>query len=309
MGQMLSKKKFKKLLFSLTLFIVTEKNFAAPCCGSGFTIPSIITSDDKAQVALSYSYSQIYADVFANGDWRRREEKDVTETYKIEGAHIFKDRYQFGISAPYQKRTREGAQEDRSSGLGDVSLQLGYEYLPDWDYNPYRPKGITYLSLILPTGKSIYESDDGSGIDARGRGFWGIGGGTVLTKSWGNWDANFNFEAHYSFPKKVSTDTTQGTVNPSYGGSTAIGSGYNWESIRLGALINWFYEAPTDVTGTTPSEGTLKRYATGTLLASYLLKSNESIVLSYSDQTLFGSPLNTSLSKSITLFIQKRWQR
>jgi hypothetical protein len=309
MGLMLLKRKFKKLLFSVACLSLSNQIIAAPCCGSGFTIPSIITSDDKAQLATSYTYSRIHADVFTNGDWRRREEKDVTEIYKIEGAHIFKDLYQFGISVPYQKRTREGAQADSSAGLGDISLQLGYEYLPDWDYNPYRPKGIGYLSLILPTGKSIYESDDGSGIDARGRGFWGLGGGTVLTKSWGSWDANFNFEAHYSFPKEVSNDTTIGTVKPSYGGSSALGTGYNWESIRFGGLINWFYEAPTDVTGTTPSEGTLKRYASGSLLLSYLFKSNESIVLSYSDQTLFGSPLNTSLSKSITLFFQKRWQR
>ena len=285
--------------------MVIGKSFGAPCCGSGFTIPSIITSDDKAQMALTYTYSRIHADVFTNGDWRRREEKDITETYKIEGAHVFKDLYQFGISVPYQQRTREGAQADSSAGLGDISLQLGYEYLPDWDYNPYRPKGIGYLSLILPTGKSIYESEDGSGIDARGRGFWGLGAGTVLTKSWEHWDANFNIEGHYSFPKEVSNDTTKGTVKPSYGGSMAVGTGYNWESIRLGGLINWFYEAPIDVTGTTPSEGTLKRYASGSLLASYLFKTNESIVLSYSDQTLFGSPLNSSLSKSITLFFQK----
>ncbi len=282
---------------------------AAPCCGAGFAIPSIITSDDKAQVAVSYSYSKIHADVFTNGDWRRRQEKDVTETYKLEGAHIFNDRYQFGVSAPYQKRTREGAQADSSAGLGDVSLQLGYEYLPDWDYNPYRPKGIGYLSLIVPTGRSIYESKDGSGIDARGRGFWGLGAGTVLTKSWGPWDANFNFEGHYSLPKKVSNDTTKGTVKPSYGGSTSLGGGHNWKSWRMGALINWFYEAETDVTGTTASEGQLKRYAAGSVLLSYLFQSNESLVLSYTDQTIFGSPFNTSLSKSITLFFQKRWQR
>lgn len=306
---MLLKRKFKKLLFSAAFLFFSGKISAAPCCGSGFTIPSIITSDDKAQLATSYTYSRIKADVFANGDWRHREEKDVTEILKIEAAHIFKDLYQFGVSIPFQKRTREGAQADSSAGLADISLQLGYEYLPDWDYNPYRPKAIGYLSLILPTGKSIYESADGSGIDARGRGFWGIGTGTVLTKNWGSWDASYNLEMHHSFSKKVSNETTEGTVKPSYGGSTSIGIGHNWENTRLGGLINWFYEAPTDVTGSTPSEGTLKRYASGSLILSYLFTSNESIVLSYSDQTLFGSPLNSSLSESVTIFFQKRWQR
>lgn len=309
MAKMLSKKKSRILLFSFLFIFVSQKSWGAPCCGAGFTIPSIITSDDKAQLAASYNYARIHADVFTNGDWRRRQEKDVTETYKLEGAHIFNDRYQVGVSVPYQKRVREGAQADSSAGFGDISFQLGYEYLPDWDYNPFRPKGIGYLSLITPTGRSIYESEDGSGIDARGRGFWGLGLGTVLVKKWGAWDANSNFEAHYSFPKEVNNSTTRGKVIPSYGGSAAVGGGYNWNKFRLGGLLNWFYEGPTDVTGTTPSEGTLKRYAVGSVLGSYLIQENQSLIVSYSDQTLFGSPLNTSLSKSVTIFFQQRWAR
>jgi hypothetical protein len=306
---MLWKRKSRKLLFSFVLFSLIEKSRGAPCCGSGFTIPSIITSDDKAQLSLNYTYSFIHADVLSNGDWRLREEKDLTEIFKIEGAHIFKDRFQWGISAPYQKRTREGVQSGTSEGLGDTSLQLGYEYLPDWDYNPLRPKGIGYLSLIVPTGKSIFESSDGSGLDARGRGFWALGTGTILTKTWGPWDANFNLEAHYSFPKKVSHNKTSGTVEPGLGGSSSLGGGYNWTSIRLGALMNGFYESPTDVTGSTPSEGDIKRYVSSSLILSYLLKPTESVVLSYNDQTLFGSPINTSLSKSVTIFYQKRFPR
>lgn len=310
MGTKLLKKLFRKLLFSfLFLFFISQNSFSAPCCGAGFTIPSIITSDDKAQLSFSYSRAKIHADVFTNGDWKRRQEDDITDIYKIEGAHIFKDRWQSGISIPYQNRERTGAQENSSMGLGDISLQLGYEVLPDWSYNPYRPKGIAYLSVITPTGRSIYESKDGSGIDARGRGFWGLGLGTVFTKKWGPWDANTNIEAHYSFPKTIHNETTQGTVRPGFGGSAAVGAGLNWNKLRLGGLINWFYESPTHVNGTTASRGELKRFATGTLLLSYLFAENQTIIISYSDQTLFGSPYNTSLSKSFTLFYQKRWER
>lgn len=306
---MSSTKRYSRLLFSLVLVGAPGTLLAAPCCGAGFAIPSIITSDDRAQIATSYNFSRVHADVFTDGAWRRRRERDATETLKLEGAHIFRDRFQIGASVPYQRRSREGAQDEQSAGLGDIALQLGYEYLPDWDYNPLRPKGIGYLSLTLPTGRSIYESKDGTGIDARGRGFWGIGAGTVLTKSWGPWDANFNLEAHSFFSKRVSNSVTQGTVRPGFGGSTSLGAGHNWKNFRLGGLVNWFYEAATDVTGTTPSEGAPKRFAAGSLLVSYLLPENQSLVLSYTDQTVFGSPFNTTLSKSITLFFQTRWQR
>ncbi len=114
---------------------------------------------------------------------------------------------------------------------------------------------------------------------------------------------------HYSLPKDIHKKIKSGTVYPSYGGSFALGGGLNFSDLRLGGLINWSYEGPTDVSGTTSSNGELKRFATGSILISYMLPENQSVIGSYSDQTIFGSPYNTSLSKTITLFYQKRWER
>lgn len=307
------KNKFKKFLSKICSVLIlasfVSKAYSASCCGAGFTIPSIITSDDKAQLSGIYTYSKVHADVLPNGDWRRRTEDDHSQIYKIEGAHIIEDRWQAGLSVAFQQRQRGGAMADKSSGLGDITAQLGYEYLPDWNYNPYRPKGIGYLSLIAPTGRSINESKDGSGIDARGRGFWGFGLGTILTKNWRKWDANTNLEVHQSFQKTVHNERVDGTLKPGRGGSFAIGTGYNFKSIRMGGLINWVYEDPVDVVGNPSSQGQLQRYTNGSLILSYLFKNNSTAAISYTDQTLFGSPSNTALSKSITFFYQKRWQR
>lgn len=299
------RKLFRKLLFSSIL--LSQQAIAAPCCGAGFTVPSIITSEDKAQLALSFNHAKIHADVSPDGEWRERKSSDVSRTFKIEGAHVFADRFQAGLSVPYILRERDGDAGGEAQGLGDLAGQVGYEFLPEWDYNPYRPKGISYLSIIAPTGRSLYESSDG--LDARGRGFWGLGSGIVLTKAWGPWDANALVEWHYFFPKNVNNQTYDGEVRPGHGGSFAMGGGYNWEKLRIGALINWQYEAPTDVKGSNSSEGAVKRLATGSMLISYLLPNNQSLILSYADQTIFGSPTNSSLSKSLTVFYQKRWAR
>lgn len=310
---MLSKNRFKKSHFKQYVFTVSiifaKDVFSASCCGAGFTIPSIITSDDKAQLSGVYTYSKVHADVLTNGDWRRRTEDDHSQIYKLEGAHIIEDRWQAGLSLSFQQRQRGGAMADKSSGLGDVTAQFGYEYLPDWNYNPYRPKGIGYLSLIAPTGRSINESKNGSGIDARGRGFWGFGIGTVLTKNWRKWDANANLEMHHSFNKKINNDQVDGTLKPGQGGSCAVGSGYNFKSLRLGALINWVYEDPIDVEGTPDSQGSPTRYTNASVILSYLFQNNSTAAISYTDQTLMASPSNAALSKSITFFYQKRWSR
>ena len=299
----------RKLLFSfLILLSVPSIVMAAACCGGGFAIPSIITGDDKAQMTSSYSYSQIDTDVFANGVWQKRTVADATQIYKVEAAHIFADRYQAGFSLPIQTRSKEGSQGGQSSGLGDVSAQLGYEYLPDWNYNPWRPHGIGFVSLTLPTGKSIYESDN-NGLDSRGRGFFALGVGTALTKTWTKWDVSASLELHKAFEKVISNSQFFGTIVPGYGNSVSVGAGYSIGDLRLGSGLGWFNEDAINVEGANPSEGSVQRYASGTLSASYLFKDNWAGTFSYSDQTLFGEPTNASLSKSVQLSMQKRWAR
>ncbi len=309
MDQTLLIKLFKKLQFSLLFFFLPQQVLGAACCGGGLSLPSIITTDDKAQLALTYSVSHIHADVFSNGVWQKRVGQDKTQTLKLDFSHIFLDRWQAGTSIPVQIKNKDGIAGGQSSGFGDVSTILGYEYLPDWDYNPWRPKGIGFLSLTLPTGKSIYESNNANSLESRGRGFWALGIGTVLTKSWLAWDVSSTFEIHRSLKKSVHNSQIDGTIRPGWGGSFSIGPGYNINDLRLGAQLSWNYEDPIGVTGTNSSQGSLQRYATGSLSLSYLLPKEWSATLIYSDQTLFGHPLNTTLSKTVSFLFIKRWQR
>lgn len=299
-------RKLQYSFFILFYFPIVVK--AAACCGGGFAIPALITGDDKAQLTSSYSYAKIDTDVFANGVWQKRSSDDISQIYKIEAAHIFADRFQAGFSVPIQTRSKAGEQGGESSGLGDVAGQLGYEYLPDWNYNPWRPHGVGFVTLTLPTGKSIYESDE-NGLDSRGRGFFALGLGTVLTKTWTKWDVNSTIEVHKAFEKVVSNSQTFGNIMPGYGSSLSVGTGYSLDDLRLGASVGWFSEEAINVDGNNPSAGSEQRYANGSLSASYLFKQNWAGTFSFSDQTLFGDPTNASLAKSVQLSIQKRWSR
>lgn len=302
-----------KLIFSffaLTFFYQLPYAFAASCCGGGFAIPSLITGDDKAQVTTSFSQAQVDTDVFSSGVWQKRSTEDITQTYKLDYAHIFADRFQYGFSLPIESRQNHVAGSDnKESGLGDVSLQLGYEYLPDWDYNPWRPKGVGFISLVIPTAPSIYEVTNE--VESRGRGFYSLGAGTVLTKTWLNWDANANFEAHHSFTKVVNDpQTVVGNIVPGNGASFGFGGGYSFGDTRVGSSVTWTFEDPINVeSASTPSSGAPEKYATGTLSLSQMFNQDWAASLSLSDQTLFGDPSNAVLSKSVALSLQKRWQR
>lgn len=296
--------KHLSLIVSSFLLLVPGSVFASACCGGAFSIPAIITGDDAGQFSTSFSQSKVEADVTASGVWRKREASDVSQIFKLDGAHIIDDRFQAGFSLPVQTRTRDGAAGGTSSGLGDIAVQGAYEYLPDWDYNPIRPKGVGFLTLTLPTGKSLEESLlEDNGLSARGRGYWAVGAGTVLTKNYQAWDFNGTFEVHRSFARTVNDMT----FTPGYGGSASLGAGWNTAVWRFGGAVAWNAEDAVQVSGYEGAAGS--RYATGTLVASYLFPGAWTGIVSYSDQTIFGSPSNTPLAKSAMILLQKRWAR
>lgn len=299
-----------RLLFlsfvSLYLFFLANEILAAACCGGGLSVPSVIAGDHKAQFSIGYSYTDVVVDnVDTRGLWRKWEASQTVESFRLETAHLISDRWQWGGSLPLIRRRQL---DESYEGVGDVSLSLGYEYLPDWDYNPLRPKGLSFIQLTLPTGKARAESELG-GLDSRGNGFWALGVGSLLSKNWGRWDVFTQFEVHHSFKKSVDHSQINGELDPGFGGSWGLGGGYNRRDFRVGTSITWMYEDPIDLEGESGYKGSAERYATGTLSLSYLYSPEWMASMSYSDQTWFGDPINTSLGRSLGFVLQKRWAR
>lgn len=301
-------KSFQKLFFSLLILLTTENCFSAACCGGGFAAPSLISGDDKAQISTTLSSTQIIVDhVDATGVWRTTDAHQAIKTFKLDAAHIFSDRWQAGVSVPILQRDVDSK---TYSGLGDVGLSLGYEYLPEWSYHPYKPKGLGFLQLILPTGKSRVESEVG-GRDSRGNGFWAIGMGTLFTKTWSQWDAFYSIDIHRAFNKEVSNSQFSGKLIPAWGGQTSLGAGINISEYRIGSSISWTYEDPIKMEFQTGeiTQGSLERYATASLGLSYLANDNWAGTFSFADQTIFGSPQNTSLGRTVSFVLQRKWGR
>lgn len=292
-------------LFSVTL-LASATAGAAACCGGGVASPSLIAGDHRAQLGTSVSHTEILVhSVDTKGYWHRWKQRQQVQVLRLEGAQLLSDRTQAGFSLPVFRRTRD---EETSGGLGDLSSSWGYEYLTDWDYHPWRPRGWGYLQAVLPTGRSKAESELG-GLDSRGNGFWAVGAGTLLTKAWTRWDALLSFDLHRSFEKSVSTSQIQGKLRPGWGGNLGLGAGYNTKFLRWGGSLTWTYEDPIAIDGLSPSEGSLERYATALASVSYTANPEWSTTLSYTDQTLFGSPVNTSLGRGLQVQFQRRWER
>lgn len=297
-----------KTLLLLIFLFNSSLSWAASCCGGSFSFPALILGDDKAQVTGTFSHSEITDDVLASGKWIRRKDNNQAQMLKLEGAVLLSDRLQSGFTIPLH--TKQSNAATTSTGLGDVSLYLGHETFPELSYSVWKPRGVTFLQLTLPTGPSIYDDTD-QASDIRGRGFYSLGAGLALIKTWKVWDFNFSSELHKSFSRSASGAAYNGdtTVHPGWGLSNSVGAGWNRGDFRLGSSLAFLYEEAINIQGSTSSEGHEQRNFTLSVTGSYMLTPESAVTFSYADQSLIGSPVNSSLSNTINLSYQQRWPR
>jgi len=292
------------LCLFLVLTLLPSNSSSSACCGGGIVFPSVIVGDQKSQLMLIYSYTEVVINnVDNNGIWYRWPNRPAVQVMRLDAAHIISDRWQVGASLPVIDRSFL----DKSySGVGDLSTTISYEYLPEWGYHQFRPKGIAFFQVILPTGRSSAESQVG-GMDSRGNGFLALGAGTILTKAWSNWDSFFMTQVHHSFARELSNPSLKGRLVPGLGGTVSIGLGFTKKKVRVGTGIVWSYEDPIDLNLVTGNSipGKVERFATGMISASYFIDSSWMATLSYLDQTWFGSPINTSLGQGIMFQLVK----
>ena len=168
-----------------------------------------------------------------------------------------------------------------------------------------------FLQITLPTSPSVYDATNVFAADSRGRGFFALGTGMIFTKIFGKWDTNASGELHRSFARSFDSDGAGGavTVTPGWGHSITIGGGWSYGDFRLGSSLSSMYEDGYRVRGAQDSDGSSQQNMTWSVIANYMLGMESAITLSYADQTIFGSPENSNLSKTVTLSYQQRWQR
>jgi hypothetical protein len=204
--------------------------------------------------------------------------------------------------------------EDSSVGLGDVSLDLGYEILPETTYSAWRPKGFIFSRLKMPTGKSIYEGSSPLGSDVTGRGFTSLAVGTAWFKTFGIFDVLLSGEGHYSFSRTFSVAAlgTEATFSGAWGFSAILAAGISpgAGNLRFGLGLSPVWESSRSVSAPgipLPDLGARLSWDCSAQV-SYLWSSEWSTTFTYVDQTLMGPAYHTTLSRTFALLVQKRWE-
>jgi hypothetical protein len=311
--------KLKIILLGLVcVFSANNQVQAASCCGSGGSLPQLITTDSRAQLTTSLSRDAVIGDVSPSGRavFRGDSNQEITQTFKIEGAYQLSELWQMGAGVPVVKRDRSFEDgSETTTGLGDLSLSTAFEFMPEYEYSPIKPRGFGFLQLTLPTSPSKYDSDKFLMTDARGRGFYTVTLGVSFVKVRGHFDFLASTEVHEALPRAFAhrssiADGGYGfTAKPTPGVSASLGAGWSPRGgdFRMGATLAPQYEGPVELNGTSLPSTAQQFFWNSTLTVSYMIDREISSTLSYTDQTLVGPAQNAALSRIFALSVMKRW--
>lgn len=299
----------KLAILLLLVSSITVRGWAAPCCGGSSLLPQLITSDDFAQFSGSLSQGYVLSDALANGTRvdRASDEKESTQLISLHAAYLLWDRFQAGIEIPLHRRTLDfGGNFSASTGLGDISLDVAYEFLPELTYSPWKPKGFVYAQASAPLGTSVYETNDASQV--HGKGFWNIGLGVAFLKTIGDFDFLLAGEGHVIPARSFSQVSGERRFSGGMGlsGVAALGFSPGGGWLRLGSSFQAIYEGAREVT--TRSTQRTEPSWSGSLSAqlSARLENEWTLSLAYANQEWSPFARNTDLSWDLAFSAIKR---
>jgi len=300
----------------LALSCLSRPSWAAPCCARNSATPMLIVGDDEAQINVGTALANAVADTAADGIpiFHSPNTSDVSQTFRLDGAVLISDRLQLGTSISVMNHSvSDFGVTDSTFALGDARLSVGYEALPAWSYSEWKPQIFLFSLVTFPTGRSKFESQKPTSSDVTGNGFYAVSVGSLVVKRWALWDMFLVPEIHYAIPRTFQTSSGSLSSMPGFGGSFGLGVGVSpgGGDLRLGVRVQPRLDQAATTTNagiTSFGAGMLSVCDTG-LDASYLFNTTDTLMVSYTDQTLLGVATNLPLTRSLAINFQHRWER
>ena len=296
-------------VITIFLLLATPLANGSACCGGGSSLPTLITGDYRGQVVLTGSNSAVTHDTSVSGkiDKRDGSNQETTETIVLSASYLLSPLWQIGLTIPFKYNTHRAASSNESShGISDLKTQIGYEFLPEYSFSLWKPRGFIFLEQTFPTSKSTYTAEKPLRTDSLGNGFYTAAVGISFVKIIYNYDFLFMTKIYQSLTRRFNQNNESLRVRPGFGHSALLGGGISPSggNFRLGGTLLYSREGSSAIEGNTSSKSNARYYWEAGLSASYLLN-KYSISLSYNDQSFFGQASNTTLSKSINLSVIK----
>jgi hypothetical protein len=174
-----------KYLFLSLLFFYKSSLFAGSCCGGGAGTTQLMLGSTKSVWRVQMQEQNVLADTNAQGKIipRTQETSEAIRTYQISTSHAINELWQMGLVVPWIEKFRfmdESWQSEQ--GLGDLSVNLGYEFYPEYSRHQFITQAFWFLQITLPTAPSLFTTNRLDLLDTRGQGHTLYSTGLLLNK-------------------------------------------------------------------------------------------------------------------------------
>ena len=292
--------KFRVFLIGNIFF--ASQVLGASCCGGGhFANPLVHNSGIR--LGVSYLVQDIVIDsVDSSGVWRTQDQSTQVSTAQYEVSASLNEFWFISIGA---QKIEKSQGSRHYSGYGDSRFQLGFNlasYLESDKWPNMQLDQIKLIATATGANSAPRESSTEGGLDSFGSGFNSLGVGVQLGMNQNLWDyfSAIFFRQYNQRSLQVNQENSQWT--PSTGGQFYFGAGYKLGKSRFWGLLSFVEEG--DVEFKTDSFSSIRpteRYGLVQIAWSQVWQEKWSTTISVLDQTLVGSPINTSLSRGLQM--------
>jgi hypothetical protein len=207
----------KKLLAIWILLTLNRVLFAAACCSSGGGNSLIITSDDRFQVQSIVS----------------------NKSLAFQTAYLISDLFQGSLSFPILYNAN-------LVGLGDPSLAITYEVLPEYTYSRFRPRIFAFMGASVPLGNKSFDSLVKSNFE--------FTGGLFIMKEYNFFDYALTLEAKKLLDTTFTVVTDTYLVQSGLQYSAVLNVGFTLDRFRLGFSGGFLHEGEIKKIGAIESQ-------------------------------------------------------
>lgn len=287
--------------YFLVLFILFSlKAFSSSCCGGGSSSSMIITGDNRAEMSLGYSYRSDIGQTNQDGRaiLNNAQIKDQRQNITLQGQYQVSESWQLASKLSLvDKSLKKSGLKENNTGPGDIDLQATYEYLPEYTYSDYKPRGFVYSKASIPTSKSLYDSESNIFSDVRGTGLYSLGLGNFLLKKLDTVTLKLTIEWNHYFGKRYARyklHDYEKFVLP-------LGLAYTYpdSDFTFGLTDTFSYQTGKTLSGEIESKSSQEYFWELSPFVNYSPNRNEIWSLSYSDSSLQGKNINSPLYRTV----------
>ena len=295
------------LLFIALFSLDAGPLMAAACCGGSSVAPLIMSKEAQSIVSFSMVKDSITHNASSSGEVQKKssEFNTIIDQLNISGIYSLTPFIQIaGLVTYLNKYSQTTNFSESSSGIKNATLQMNYEFMPEYFYSLWRPRGFVFLNLTLPVGKSIYESSKAYQTDALSSGQYSSNFGVLFKKNWSEWDFSFATSIAHYFSRNFKQNSEIINVGGNQQISCNLEAGFspNSGALRLGVSLDFAYQSKKEIS---ESSLTTKNYHLGLGLSGIYQFSNFIIGINFLDQSYFSIAKNKALTKAIGIKLNK----